>query len=226
MTDEQWTRILNYGVPEPDDYLIAGPQIQLTGGPKRAVATGAILFFNGQQPTKRLVPIKPEAAVEHLQQLEEWWDIRTAADAKQRMDDLHESGHRERFQPDLAQNGAYWREQFDRHEFLRGRPVESVAAWDYCRIVNVAYWSRDVGLLDDATAFHYFDLGTRLALGRFGSWEEMAVSFLAGRVMWNPADDEGHEHMGNIVDYLLEDEDNVWGECAWADYPQWWPPAR
>jgi hypothetical protein len=225
MTDKQWNNLQSFGVSDPDDYLVDGPQIMLTGGPLRAVATGAILFFNGQQPIKRLVPLKPETVPEHLEQLEEWWGIQSGNDARQVLSDLHHTGHRARFQPQLARNPGYWREQFDRHEFLRSRPVESVTAWDFCRIVNVAYWTRAAGLLDDATAFSYFDIGTKLALERFRSWEDMAVSFLAGRVMWN-ADDEGHEHMGNIVEYLLEDEENVWGECAWADYPQWWPLAQ
>jgi hypothetical protein len=43
MTAEQWNQILDFGVPEPEDYLIEGPQIMLRGGPFRAVVTGASL---------------------------------------------------------------------------------------------------------------------------------------------------------------------------------------
>ena len=57
-----------------------------------------------------------------------------------------------------------------------------------------------------------------LAYERFGSWEELAVSFLAGRVMWSPDDAAGHKWLGNVAAYLLEAEHNVWKQCSWADY--------
>nr|AGU10143.1 Protein of unknown function DUF1266 [uncultured organism] len=221
-TQEKGTNIILYGVPNPEDYDIVGPRITLNEGPKRALATGAILFYNGGQPMKRLVPLKPEQKSKHLAQLAEWWGIESAPDARRCLADLYDYGHRAVLQPRFAQNEAYWREKFDMSDFLRGRPVTSVAGWDYARIVNLAYWTRNVGLLDDDSAFYYFDAGARLALERFSSWEELAVSFLAGRFMWNPEDLDGHQHLGAIANYLLNSPHNVWQECPWQQYETWW----
>lgn len=221
-TEEKGTNIILYGVPDPDAYDIVGPRITLNEGPKRALATGAILFYNGDQPMKRLVPLKPEHVPRHLQQLAEWWGIESPAEARQRLADLHETGHRATLQPSFAQNEGYWYRQFEQSDFLRGRPVASVAAWDYARIVNLAYWTRSVGLLDDDTAFYYFDAGARLALERFTSWEELAVSFLAGRFMWSPDDQDGNHRLGAIAKYLLGATHNVWQECPWQPYQNWW----
>lgn len=218
---ERRQNVVWFGVPNPTDYEVTGERIQLNPLPLRAVATGAILFFNGNQPIKQLCRLKPECHMQHRLELAEWWDIRTPADARQRLTRLVEVGHRATIQPQLVQNEAYWRPLFDRNDFLRGRPVTSVAAWDYCRIVNLAYWTRDVGLIDDDTAFGYFDAGAQLAYERFTSWEELAVSFLAGRMMWRPDDNEGHEWLSKVAAYLLETDYNVWRECPWDNYQSW-----
>lgn len=219
---ERRQNVIWFGVPDPSEYDVTGERIKLNPLPMRAVATGAILFFNGDQPIKQLCRLKPEFHFKHRQQLAQWWGIETAADARQQLTNLVEAGHRTRYQPQLVQNETHWRQQFDKSDFLRGRPVASIAAWDYCRIVNLAYWTRDVGLIDDDTAYHYFNTGALLAYERFASWEELAVSFLAGRMMWNPDDEQGHEWLGKVAAYLLETDYNVWLECPWQEYKSWW----
>ncbi|MBX0288896.1 DUF1266 domain-containing protein [Hymenobacter sp. HSC-4F20] len=222
MTEDQEENINDYGVPDPYDYKISGEQIELNPGPKRAIATGAILFYNGDQPMKRLVPIKKKRREESRRSLAQWWGIQTPADALQCLQDLHTTGHRAKLQPRLNSDPARWRPHFDESDFLRHRQVGSIAGWDYARIVNLAYWTRDVGLIDDDTAFHYFNVGAKLALREFNSWEELATSFLAGRVMWSPDDIEGHQILGGFAEYLLTAQNNVWVECPWHEYEEWW----
>lgn len=213
--------IIQFGVRDPSEYDVTGERLLLDPLPLRAVATGAILFFSNNEPIKQLCRMLPELQSKHRQQLAEWWGIETSADARARLDALVRTGHRATLQPQLVQNEAQWRAQFDGYTFLRGRPVTSVAAWDYCRIVNLAYWCRGVGLLTDMPTYEYIHLGAQLAAERFQSWEELAVSFLAGRIMWSP-DQSNHERLGSIADYLLTAEHNVWMECPWQGYRRWW----
>ena len=209
---------LAYGVSEPNDYNTWAKPRTLTPGQRRAIATGAILFYNGDDPMKQLLPMKAKSIPAHRDMLRNWWEIETPADAVARLDSLHQVGHRSYRQPELVQNEPEWRQLFDRSDFLRGRVVQSVAGWDFARITNLAYWTYQIGLIDFDTACHYFDVSTRLTLGRFNSWDELATSFLAGRMMWNPDIMESHQIMGGIAKYLLQSPHNVWQECPWEDY--------
>lgn len=200
----------------------SGREIILSPFACRAVATGAILVYNWSLPLKRLVPLQPA----HLARLHEalaiGWDITSGEEACQRMDDLYEVGHRAELQPRFVQNEAYWRAEFDKFPFLRDRPVSSVAAWDYGRVASVAYLSLAAGFLDKDTAFRYMDKATRVSMERFHSWEEFAVSYLAGRCMWNPDEPKVLETMiDHVEEVLLKFTVSAWGSSPWGEYTPW-----
>ena len=114
------------GVSEPNDYNTwAKPRI-LTPGQHRAIATGTVLFHDGDDPMKQLLPMKAKSIPAHRDMLRDWWEIETPADAVARLDSLHHVGHRSYRQPEQVQNEHEWRQLFDRSDFLRGRPVQSV----------------------------------------------------------------------------------------------------
>ena len=199
----------------------SGREIVFSAPACRAAATGAFLVYSWELPLKRLVPLRPARLTRLREALRGGWDITTGQEACQRMDDLYEVGHRAELQPRLVQNEAYWRAEFDKYPFLRDHPVTSVAAWDYGRIATVAYWGLAAGLLDMNTAFRYMDKATQAALERFNSWEEFAVSYLAGRCMWDPEDPEVLEAMIKHAELFLKFSVSAWGSSPWAEYTPW-----
>ena len=214
-----------YGVPDLNFCRLGtGQELVLSPPAARAVATGMFLLYSWYFPLKRLVPLTAEAIAKLRQSMAEGWDLTSPQEALQRMDDLYEVGHRARLQPQLVQNEAYWRGEFDRHALLRDHPVTSVAAWDYGRIAALAYWSLMAGYLDSSTAFQYMDKATRASLERFNSWQEFAVSYLAGRLMWNPEDPEGMRNFIGMAQRHLTSQVRCWASSPWATYTPWpWP---
>ena len=225
MTPEQqrmYNYLETYGVPDLDAFIEnSGREILLSPPARRVVATGAFLLYSWYYPSKRLVPAQPEEIAKLRRMLATAWDLTSGQEARQRLDDLYEVGHRAEFQPHLVQNEAYWRAEFDKYPFLRDHTVTSVAAWDYGRIASVAYMSYVAGFLDIDTAFCYMDKATRAAVERFTSWEEFAVSYLAGRCMWNPTDPEGLRGFIGTAELHLQSELRAWGTSPWAAYTPW-----
>lgn len=230
MTEAQKTTLaynalVTYGV---DDLhrcrLGTGHELVLSPPAARAVATGMFMLYPWDFPLKRLVPLTAEALAELRHIVSRDWDLGSAADARQRLDDLCEVGHRATLQPQLAQNEAHWRTEFDKYPFLRDKPVTSVAAWDYGRIAALAYWCLMLGYLDSTAAFRYMDRATQESLARFSSWQEFAVSYLAGRLMWAPTDTERQEAYTGFAERHLTSQVRCWASSPWADYTPWpWP---
>jgi hypothetical protein len=225
MTPEQqkeYNYLKVYGVPDLDAFIEnSGREIILSPPSRRVVATGAFLLYSWFYPSKRLVPPKPAEVAKLRRMLANAWDLTSTQEARQRLDELYETGHRAVLQPRFAQNEAYWRAEFDKYPFLRDHPVASVAAWDYGRIASVAYMSYVAGFFDIDTAFRYMDKATRASVERFTSWEEFAVSYLAGRCMWNPEDSEGLLGFIGTAEQHLKSELRAWGTSPWADYTPW-----
>lgn len=225
MTPEQkqtYRYLKVYGVPALEGNVEnSSEEVILTPQACRLVATGALLLYSWHYPLKRLLPLKEEETKKLRRMLENAWGITSARAACQEMDALYDVGHRATLQPQWAQNEAEWRAKFNEHPFLRARPVTSVAAWDYGRIASVAYWSLVAGFIEENTAFRYMDKATRASIERFNSWEEFAVSYLAGRCMWNPDDSEGLEELIERVEWRLKFEVSAWCSSPWADYTPW-----
>ena len=211
-----------YGVPDLDAFIEnSGRETVLSPPARRVVATGAFLLYSWFYPSKRLVPARPAEIAKLRRMLASAWSLTSTQEAHQRLTDLYEEGHRAELQPRLAQNEAEWRAEFDKYPFLRDHAVTSVAAWDYGRIAAVAYMCLVAGYFDRDTAFQYMDKATRAAVERFNSWEEFAVSYLAGRCMWNPDDPEGLLGFIEMAEQHLTSRLRSWGTSPWENYTPW-----
>lgn len=205
-----------YGVPNPDLLNLAVQATNLSEPRMRELATGALLLLNWGLPLKQLVPVLPEKKDIIWTMLKRDWGVETTAELHDTIQTLLDSGHRATLQPKLVQNEAYWQAKFNEHDCIRIRPVRSVAGWDAGRIVCLAYWGLLIDMHDRDTAFGYMAEATALAQQHLSSWEEMASSYLAGYVMWNPTGKERMQEYAWCARALLEHEQSVWRQVPWA----------
>ncbi|MCB2409097.1 DUF1266 domain-containing protein [Hymenobacter lucidus] len=207
-----------YGARDLAGFDLTQPVRQPTPTEIRGLATGAILFFYGDNPIKILPQLKPAELVERKAATAQWWGIEDAEEALNVLQSLQEEGHRHDFQPLLKSESLYWYNLFEANPFLKSRTVTNVGAWDYARMVNVARWCYDYGYLSWEQAWKYIDAGTRLALRDYDSWDSFATGFVAGRIMWD-ATNESHEDIAEIARYLLESKFSLWRDIPWQPYP-------
>lgn len=86
---------------------------------------------------------------------------------------------------------------------------ETISAWDYGRLVNVACWSVDCGYIDEDEAWNYIEFAYQEVKKTYKTWAEFANSYLFGRHVWN-IDDIGNDPMKDVVNELLSNEESPW----------------
>ncbi|MBX0288894.1 DUF1266 domain-containing protein [Hymenobacter sp. HSC-4F20] len=207
-----------YGARDLADFDLTQPVRQPSKTEIRGLATGAILFFYGDNPIKILPQLKPDRLEERKETIAQWWGIYDTQDALEILQWLREEGHRQKFQGQLKQNPLHWRTQFANNPFLKKREVGKVGAWDYARSVTVARWCYDYGYLTWEQAWPFIDAATRHALREYDSWESFTTGFVAGRMMWD-LPNEQHGDIADIARYLLESRVSLWRDIPWQVYP-------
>ncbi|RFP64734.1 DUF1266 domain-containing protein [Hymenobacter lapidiphilus] len=207
-----------YGTRSLDSYDLTQPHRMLEPTEVRAMALGLPLFFWADLPVKLLAQLKPKPHAESKASLAEWWGIEDAESAHDTLHWLRLEGHRQEYQPRLKTESLHWHRQFEANPFLAKRPVNSIAGWDYVRLVCVARWCYDYQYLSWEEAWPFIDVGARLALRDFDSWESLAASFMAGRLMWAP-DNPNHAEMAANLQILVESPTSPWRQIPWRPYP-------
>lgn len=218
LTPQRLQSLQHYGVEEVSGFDVARPLRELTPLEARGSALGAILFLTGDYPFKVVLPMKPARLKRERESVAEWWGIENTDEALEQLTRLLQQGHRPELSQRLKRQPLDWYARFEANPFIGQRPVGSLAAWDYARIVNVARWSFDFGYLTWEQAWHYIDQANRLARRDFDSWEAFATSFIAGRIMWNPGS-ESHDEIAAIATSLLNNPHSAWRTLAWESYP-------
>ncbi len=94
-------------------------------------------------------------------------------------------------------------------------PPHGILAWDMGRAVNVARLAFDAGYLTRAEAWNAINDAAAHARQAFGSWRDLAASYMVGRAMWGGT---GVMLDGLIVvaQGLLEDDESPWQHVAWT----------
>lgn len=207
-----------YGTRNLDCYDLTKPYRVLEPTEVRAMALGLPLFFWADLPVKLLASLKPKFHAESKASLAEWWGIEDAESAHDTLHWLRLEGHRQEYQPRLKTESLHWHRQFEANPFLAKRPVNSIAGWDYVRLVCVARWCYDYEYLSWEEAWRFMDVAARLALRDFDSWESLAASFMAGRLMWAP-DNPNHAEMAANLQFLVESPTSPWRQIPWQPYP-------
>ncbi|MDM5248651.1 DUF1266 domain-containing protein [Lysinibacillus sp. G4S2] len=163
--------------------------------------------------------------------LSSYWDISNSEEAVQTLEWLLSEGHRTNFDELLlalktgqsfteeevgksqecyksAQEAMIKKLSFMKSDFDQ---VNTIAAWDFERAVNIARWSYILGYLTEEQAWSYIDRAADAASPFFQSWKDYFISFAFGRAI---------AYEGDIYDIiwngkeLLEEKDSIWNEFS------------
>lgn len=89
-----------------------------------------------------------------------------------------------------------------------------VAGWDAGRICFLARACYEMGYLTEAEAWDYIDRADALSREAFGSWRELATSYLIGRSLWG-GKRSYNSGMKQTADKLLADPRSLWVRFDW-----------
>ena len=161
--------------------------------------------------TSTLAPFPPGYEDDVREMLARDWEIEGAtpderhAKAIERMDGLVEEGHRG-YADFVAQAEAAIPDPEARQRGL--------LAWDFSRLVLLARSCYFVGYIDEATAWSYIDKAAQGVAGRFTTWREYGMGFLAVREIWAGEKDPD---MIRAVNRLLDRKDLDWHRFTLAE---------
>jgi hypothetical protein len=81
--------------------------------------------------------------------------------------------------------------------------------WDLGRLINIARFAFDAGLIDRKTALAYLKDAALLVKDAYKSWKELSVGYQFGRAVWGGIDEE-YETLTEGMEQLLTEEDSPW----------------
>ncbi|MCH1627201.1 DUF1266 domain-containing protein [Fredinandcohnia quinoae] len=197
------------------------------------LAYGANLaLYRSESP--RILPVKVDH--ETLKEgLSSAWEVSNTEEAVQTLEWLLTEGHRGRYDEllialkagqtftegevgksqecyETTQKGMMQKLSFTKSDFDQ---VDTIAAWDFDRAVNIARWSYILGYLTEEQAWDYIERAANNASQLFDSWKDYFISFAFGRaiayegyiydIIWN-----GRE--------LLNEKDSIWNEFSIKRY--------
>lgn len=193
------------------------------------LAYGANLsLYRSESPRILQVKIDSETLKEGLSSA---WDVSNTEEAVQTLEWLLTEGHRAKYDQLLlalqagqsfteeevgkslecyksAQEAMMKKLTFTESDFNR---VNTMAAWDFDRAVNIARWSYILGYLTEEQAWGYIERAADSASHIFQTWKDYFVSFAFGRAI---------AYEGDIYDIiwngkeLLKDEGSIWNEFS------------
>ncbi|GHV50398.1 hypothetical protein FACS1894181_10900 [Bacteroidia bacterium] len=88
-----------------------------------------------------------------------------------------------------------------------------VVGWDAGRLVFIARICHDAQYITEQEAWEYIDAAYGQAQKAFGSWEELAKSYLIGRFIWRGK--EADDGMDGLADNLVNKPKSPWKQVAW-----------
>ncbi|MFT9819170.1 DUF1266 domain-containing protein [Lysinibacillus sp. NPDC056185] len=161
--------------------------------------------------------------------LSSYWDVNNSLEAIETLEWLLTEGHRTRFGQlhmalkagqsfseeevgksqecfEAAQEAMMKKLSFTKSDFER---VDTIAAWDFDRAVNVARWSYIVGYITEEQTWSYITRAADAGSHAFQSWKDYFISFAFGRAI---------AYEGDIYDIiwngkeLLDEKDSIWNE--------------
>lgn len=193
------------------------------------LAYGANLsLYRSESP--RILPVKED--YETLKEgLSSYWDVSNTEEAVQTLEWLLTEGHRARYDQllialkagqsfteeevgksqecyEAAQEVIMKKLSFTKSDFDQ---VDTIAAWDFDRAVNIARWSYILGYLTEEQAWDYIERAADDTSQIFGSWKDYFSSFAFGRAI---------AYEGDIYDIiwngkeLLNEKDSIWNEFS------------
>lgn len=191
---------------------------RLTPRQEWGIAAGGILTALNDEPFDRLRFLR--GGEKCRASLAEWWGIRNEMDAKRILGWLLDEGHSVpclTICEEIDEDGQS-RERSSQHNFVADHLDElsdvGVAAFDLCRLVNVARWSVTAGYLAEPEAWDWILRASRSLQDCFASWEEVGRNFILGFEFWMLGQpDPEIADLTPQLDWLLRE--GPWGQVAW-----------
>lgn len=193
------------------------------------LAYGANLsLYRSESPRILAVKVDYETLKEGLSAS---WDVSNTEEAVQTLEWLLTEGHRTRYDQllialkagqsfsedevgksqecyETAQEVIMKKLSFTTSDFDQ---IDTIAAWDFDRAVNIARWSYILGYLTEEQAWGYIERAADAASQLFESWKDYFISFAFGRAI---------AYEGDIYDILwngqklLNEKDSIWNEFS------------
>jgi len=82
--------------------------------------------------------------------------------------------------------------------------TRTVLAWDLVRVVANARAAHECGYIADDEAWRLIERAYERARGAYGSWREVATSYVIGRALWG-GDGEPLDHFVEVSARMLND---------------------
>jgi len=202
-------------------------QHQLSKEKQHLLAYGGMLAtYRAESP--RILHIKLER--DQLKEgLETAWGILNRDDALNTLEWLIEQGHRIEYDEtylSLKAGEPVDEEQFGESkkcyeevkavikELLKWtdedfRHIQTIAAWDYDRAVNIARWSYALGYITEEEVWSYIKRAATQASQTFENWKSYYISFAFGRAIAYKA--SAYDTVYGTED-LMKDQNSIWNE--------------
>lgn len=152
--------------------------------------------------------------------LEIWWEVDDSESAVGMLEWLLVSGHRAKLQRELGLIDT--NELEPKHRlFLRENRVVlgkySIAAWDLCRLVNVARMAYTAGYIDEATAWEYILAAAREVRRIYPSWRALGSDYILGSCYFSSDHTPDPVHRAS-VEWLQTSPASPWNRIPWEAF--------
>ena len=203
-----------------------GSKSSLTEDQQNMLIYGGILGSRNEDTFTELDGYYPD--VESM--LEEYWSVTDTATAKETLDWLVNEGHRidgNEFLTVLKKGEENQYEDMDDVKKLYDdcnkmlteigvseetlKKVNTIGAWDYDRLVNVARWSYSAGYITEEEAWSYIQKAREMAQTEFSSWDEYLASNVYGRSISYDGDPAELKETGDL---LLNGDKSIWKDIT------------
>ncbi|HEY0462694.1 MAG TPA: DUF1266 domain-containing protein, partial [Polyangiaceae bacterium] len=152
--------------------------------------------------------------------LQIWWEVEDGESAVGMLEWLLEAGHRQQLAEELelldtaeltpkkraflGQNGAALRRY-------------SIAAWDLCRLVNVARTAHRAGFIDESTAWHFILAAARELRRIYPSWSALGDDYILGNRYFSDNHQPDAIHRAS-VEWLQNSPASPWHRVPWDSF--------
>lgn len=162
-------------------------------------AAGSLLIAANRGDPNCLGGIRPGEAPGYRKTLELWWSIKDHDTALEKMNDLIDSGMREKFECTMLIFKEYRRQvkiikssrKKTNSEILNQRyekyGSDAILGWDLCRAIIITNWCHICGYLSFEEMMEISITAGKMLQNKFSSWDEVMESYMCGYFYWvNP----------------------------------------
>lgn len=205
---------------------------------KWLLAAGGILSAQNREGFDTLKCAIPVSDIKTLI-LRDWWGVTDRKTALSTLDWLENGGQRSDFEHTQKMIEMTTQGNKDSYDELRDSLIEqkfannesifafdfvfnhlydlkkqSLAAWDFVRVINISRWSFSAGYISEDEAWmHMLSAGKRVQK-TYSSWDDMAKHYVYGRTFW--AQTNNHPETMTFINWLQKSPGSPWRNISWS----------